>query len=130
LEEQALPFSPNLIITHQRGDLNVDHRIVHDAVMTCFRPLPGCQPCTILAMAVPSSTGWAAPEARNAFLPNAFSDISETLEVKVAAMQAYRTERAEWPTPLAGGVARCGSTLGQPGRFACAESFMLLRGFL
>lgn len=131
LEEQALPFSPNLIITHHHGDLNIDHRLVHEAVMTCFRPLPGGQPHTILAMAVPSSTGWAAPEVKNAFLPNAFSDISETLKTKIAAMQAYRTERAQWPHPrspeaLHAWAQYWGSQVGVP----AAEPFMLLRGFL
>ena len=32
--------APEIVYTHHAGDLNVDHRIVHQAVVTACRPLP------------------------------------------------------------------------------------------
>src|SRR5437667_2220388 len=40
VEELIEKFAPALIYTHHSGDLNVDHGIVHRAVLTATRPLP------------------------------------------------------------------------------------------
>ena len=34
-------FKPTIIYTHHHGDLNIDHRITFQAVMTACRPQPG-----------------------------------------------------------------------------------------
>ena len=33
-------ISPEMVFTHHSGDLNIDHRIVHQAVVTACRPIP------------------------------------------------------------------------------------------
>ena len=33
-------INPNLIYTHSSADLNIDHRVVNQAVLTSFRPQP------------------------------------------------------------------------------------------
>jgi LmbE family N-acetylglucosaminyl deacetylase len=131
MEPMVLPLEPSLVITHHPGDLNVDHRYVHEAVMTCFRPLPGRFPVTILAAEIPSSTGWSAPLPERAFIPNVFSDITSTLDRKIEAMENYRTERAAWPHPRSSEAIRAqaryrGSLVG----LEAAEAFVLLRQFI
>ena len=45
LEPVLRKCSPDVIYTHHFGDLNIDHRITQQAVMTICRPQPG-EPCT------------------------------------------------------------------------------------
>lgn len=82
---------PEIIYTHHYGDLNVDHRLVHQAVMTACRPLPGSTVREILAFEVMSSTEWSSPGLAP-FLPNLFVDISAQLEIKMQALEAYALE--------------------------------------
>ena len=39
IEEQINSFKPDLILTHHNYDLNIDHRITSQAVMTASRPV-------------------------------------------------------------------------------------------
>lgn len=88
---------PDVIYTHHAGDLNIDHCIVHDAVVTACRPMPGHITETLLFFEVPSSTEWQAPGVSNAFAPNWFVDSSETLDIKLKALSAYGSEMRAWP---------------------------------
>ncbi len=45
---------PDIVYTHHRGDLNVDHRITYAAVMTAFRPW--VRAASIYSFEIPSST--------------------------------------------------------------------------
>ena len=60
---------PERIYTHHHGDLNVDHRVTHQAVMTACRPMPGISVREILTFEVMSSTEWATPSVAP-FMPN------------------------------------------------------------
>lgn len=84
-------LKPHTIYTHHLGDLNVDHRITHQAVMTACRPMPGCSVREIFTFEVLSSTEWATPTMAP-FLPNLFVDISAYLEIKMQALDAYAEE--------------------------------------
>lgn len=99
IEREKARLTPDVVYAHHWGDLNVDHRVTIDAVLAAFRPLPGEQPVDIYAYEVPSSTTWGLPSAAASFLPTHFVDISATLDRKVAAMEAYRTERRGAPHP-------------------------------
>jgi len=119
---------PDLVFTHHAGDLNVDHRVTANAVLTAFRPLPGEPHRTLLGFETLSSTEWNVPANGTTFTPNWFWDASPGLERKVAAMDAYRHELREWPHPrsLEGirvAARRWGMTVGMD----AAEAFMLLR---
>ena len=41
LEQRIHALRPHRVYTHHAGDLNIDHRLTHQAVMTACRPLPG-----------------------------------------------------------------------------------------
>ncbi len=91
-------FKPDIVYTHHGGDLNVDHRRVHEAVVTSCRPMPGNQGVrTLLFFEVASSTEWQPPGSASPFTPNWFVDISTTLELKLQALQAYESEMRPWP---------------------------------
>ena len=65
--------------------------------MAACRPQPGHPVKRILSFEVPSSTEWQSPTFGNSFIPNWFEDISDTLELKIRALEAYETEMREWP---------------------------------
>lgn len=118
---------PARVFTHHGGDLNIDHRIVHRAVMTACRPLPNLPPCEILAGEVPSSTEWAA-QAMDQFTPTVFIDVAAALQTKLTALECYEDELGAWPHPRSvDGVRALARWRGtQCGRTA-AEAFMLMR---
>lgn len=97
VEAMVAIHRPVTILTHHADDLNVDHRMVHEAVMTACRPQPGFVVKNILCFEVPSSTEWRAPRPSVTFAPQLFVDISEFWEQKRAAMEAYAAEMRPWP---------------------------------
>jgi len=50
--------------------------------MVAIRPRPGSLIKRVLSYETLSETEWAAPFIENAFIPNVYVDISETLEIK------------------------------------------------
>ncbi len=91
-------IKPDIIYTHHRGDVNVDHGIVHDAVVTACRPIPQKQiPHTLLFFEVQSCTEWQTPGSAAPFVPGWFVDISGTIKRKLEALRAYETEMCPWP---------------------------------
>lgn len=121
-------IKPDMILTHHNSDLNIDHRICFQAVLTACRPLPGCHVKTILTFETPSATEWNFPYFKNVFSPNIFVDISEHIEQKIQAMACYQTESREAPHPrssesLYAIAQRWGSVIG----CSYAEAFELIR---
>jgi len=96
LEPIVRKIQPQRVYTHHHGDLNVDHRVTHQAVLTACRPLPGSSVREILAFEVMSSTEWATPGLAP-FTPNAFVDVSEYLPKKLEALAAYELEMRPAP---------------------------------
>ena len=66
---------PHTVYTHWPFDLNVDHRVVSEAVQTACRPVPQSNHEQMLFFEVPSSTEWRLSAGRT-FEPNYFVDIS------------------------------------------------------
>jgi LmbE family N-acetylglucosaminyl deacetylase len=128
VESKMADFAPDRIYTHHAGDVNIDHRIIHEAVNTACRPLPGHSVRGLLYFEVASSTEWQIPGSAPAFLPNWFVDITETLPSKIEALHLYESEMRDWPHPRSFSavehLARWrGATVGTQ----AAESFMLGR---
>jgi len=77
--------------------VNVDHRRLHEAVVTACRPPPRHVVKRLLSFEVASSTEWQPPGSAPAFHPNWFVDISDQWELKREALAAYSSEMREWP---------------------------------
>jgi LmbE family N-acetylglucosaminyl deacetylase len=88
---------PNIIYTHHMGDLNIDHNITHQAVMTACRPYPETSIKEIYYFEVLSSTECNSPNITNTFIPNYYVDISSTIEHKLNAVNEYKSEMREYP---------------------------------
>ena len=128
LEARLSNLQPEVIYTHHHGDLNVDHRIAHQAVITACRPQNGGSVREILCFEVVSSTEWATPQA-DPFLPNLYVDITAQLDIKIKALEAYALEMRSSPHSrslehLVALARHRGYCVG----FEAAEAFELVRG--
>ena len=90
---------PNIIYTHHAGDVNIDHRRVHDAVASACRSQPGFCLRQLLFFEIPSSTEWRSPASMAPFAPNWFVDVSDYLPKKLAALSVYGEELRAFPHP-------------------------------
>jgi len=121
-------YQPSEIYTQHGGDLNIDHQITFRATLTATRPMVDQTVRAVYAYEVPSSTEWAFNKFAPAFTPNIFHDITDTLELKIQAMQKYSSESRAFPHPrspeaLRAIATRSGSVVG----VTAAESFELVR---
>ena len=92
-------IQPDVIYTHHKGDLNIDHKITYQAVITATRPMKNCCVKEIYTFETVSSTEWNFSYGNDQFKPNVFVDVNDTFERKIAAMQEYKTELCEFPHP-------------------------------
>lgn len=90
---------PATVFTHHAGDVNIDHQVVHHAVVTACRPLQGHPVKELLFFEVPSSTEWRPASSAEPFVPNWFVDISTTLAKKLQALEVYESELRLFPHP-------------------------------
>lgn len=121
-------YTPQVIYTHHGGDLNVDHEVIHRAVLTATRPVAGSPVQEIYAFEVPSSTEWAFQRLNQPFRPNVFVEVAATLEAKIAAMECYESEARKFPHPRSPEALRAIATRwGSVAGCAAAEAFELVR---
>ena len=97
IESVMSDYGANTVYTHSAFDLNIDHKIAHQAVMTACRPIPGSTVMTILCFEIVSSTDWAFNAGPQNFRPVQFVDITETIDAKFAALEVYRSEMRDPP---------------------------------
>jgi LmbE family N-acetylglucosaminyl deacetylase len=97
VEERIARHQPDVVYVHHAGDVNVDHRRLHEAVVTACRPTPGQSVQRLLSFAVASSTEWQPPCSAPSFQPNWFVDISAQWPRKRQALEAYASEMRPWP---------------------------------
>lgn len=97
IENAISTIQPDTVITHHPYDLNVDHRIIQQAVLTACRPQPNSTVQSILFFEVPSATDWQIQGPQNQFYPQLYVDISGSLESKLKSLEAYSSEMRDWP---------------------------------
>lgn len=118
-------IKPDVIFTHYEKDLNIDHRITYEAVITAARPLPDETVKEIYSFEVLSSTEWGYPLS---FSPNVFFNISETIDIKMKAIGEYKLELREFPHPRSLKAAELNAkTWGAKTGLEYAEAFMAVR---
>lgn len=128
IESLITKHQSDTVITHHAGDVNIDHRRTHQAVIAASRPQRGCSVRTLLFFETPSSTEWQPPNSDQAFAPNWFVDITEFLERKLSALDVYNSELRPWPHPRSRkGVEHLARWRGATIGVEAAEAFVLGR---
>lgn len=119
---------PEIAFIPHIGDMHVDHVETAQAAMVALRPIGNPQLKAVYAYETLSETEWNIPNTANVFIPNVWSDISETFERKIEAMKCFTTQLMHFPHPRSleaiEALARLrASTVG----FQYAEAFSLIR---
>jgi len=99
IEEDIARHRPSRILTHCAHDVNIDHRVAHDAVIAAARSKPGGCVRELLFFEILSSTEWRPPSSLPPFAPTYYCDISEHIAAKLAALAAYGPELLDFPHP-------------------------------
>lgn len=124
IEAAIARTQPQRVLTHCASDVNVDHRVIHDAVIAATRPLPGACVRELFFFETPSSTEWRPSASLPTFSPAMYVDITAELDVKLAALGAYAAEMREFPHPRSlEGVAYLARWRGATAGCGAAEAF-------
>lgn len=131
IEDSVARHQPDCVYVHHAGDVNVDHRRLHEAVVTACRPTPAHVVKRLLSFEVASSTEWQPPGSAPVFQPNWFVDISDQWERKREALVAYSSEMRDWPHARSlEAVEHLARWRGAQVGVEAAEAFCLLRQLL
>jgi len=124
IEKLVKENKPYRIYTSHYGDLNIDHKIVSEAVLsTCCTSKSDVK--EIMCFEILSSTEWTFPYK---FEPNYFINIKKELMQKMKAMQAYKNEIRKFPHPrsvesIENNARKWGTVSG----FYAAEAFQIIK---
>lgn len=128
IEEIVKKVNPEIAFIPHKGDMHIDHNVVSRSAMVALRPISNPQLISIYAYETLSETEWNLPSVDNAFIPNVWCDITDTIDKKIEAMKCFESQLLEFPHPRSLKAIRSlseyrGSTVGVNN----AESFMLIR---
>jgi LmbE family N-acetylglucosaminyl deacetylase len=124
----VLRLRPQLVFTHHAGDVNIDHRIIHDAVIAACRPQPDQSVKELLFFEVASSTEWRPRASAMPFVPDTYFDIGNFMSRKIQALHAYNAEMRPFPHARSiEAVESLGRWRGASVGCVAAEAFMLGR---
>ena len=131
IELRVAHYEPQVVYVHHSGDVNVDHRRLHEAVVVACRPTPGHCVKRLLSFEVASSTEWQTPGSAPAFQPNWFVNISAQWQRKHEALEAYASEMRPWPHARSlAAVEHLARWRGSQVGVDAAEAFCLLRNLV
>lgn len=97
VEKKVKDFEPDIIYTHHFSDLNIDHQLTYQAILTACRPQPDFNYPDIISFFIPSSTDWNIPNPCFGFSPNIFVNVKKTIELKLDALRQYESEMKNYP---------------------------------
>lgn len=98
IEEVISDYQPQIIYTHSKSDVNIDHRRTLEAAEAAVRPLPGSKIKQVLSFEIPSSTEWNF--IRKPFRPNVFVELKkDQFKKKIRACSVYKDEMRPFPHP-------------------------------
>ena len=96
IEKVKAEVNPDTVFTHFADDLNIDHKITANAVLTATRPVHDECVKGVYSFEVLSSTEWNYSVQ---FTPDTFFDVTGTINEKIKAMACYKSELRIQPHP-------------------------------
>ncbi len=119
---------PDLVYLPHGGDLNQDHRAVSEAALVACRPQAAHRVGGLRVYEVPSSTDQVPALSGRPFLPNYYVEISEVLDLKIAALACYEVEGRTYPHPRSPeGLQAYARKRGMEAGLEAAEALVILR---
>lgn len=121
-------YKPDEVYIPHRGDMQLDHKMVVDAAMVALRPKYVHRVSRIYAYETLSETGWDVPNVVNEFIPTVYENITDTLELKLRAMEMFESQLAEFPNARSvDAVKALAKYRGAAVTLNAAEAFVLIR---
>lgn len=97
IEKIKKEINPDIVYTHSKYDLNIDHRIIFQSTLTAFRPQPKDNSVEIRCMEVSSATDYGDQMNFKSFKPNLFIDIKKFWKKKQDSLAVYKEELRKYP---------------------------------
>ncbi len=120
-------IKPQVVYTHHEYDLNIDHRLTFQAVLTACRPCNTFCPKELYTFETLSSTEWQSKDHKQ-FEPTVYTAISGTIEKKIQALSCYAGEMRNHPHSRSlEGVRILAKYRGLEAHLPYAEAFRLIR---
>lgn len=129
IESEIVKYKPEIVFTHFESDLNIDHQLVHQAVVTATRPLSKTFVTKIYCFETPSSTEFNfTRKQKKLFNPNLFIDVSRFINQKIKLLKIYKNEIRPWPHARSlRSIKNLASYRGSQIGVKFAEAFIVLR---
>ncbi len=96
VEKHIGKIKPKIVYTHYENDVNIDHQITFQAVITACRPCFSDCPDKIYIFETLSSTEWQLTDNQT-FIPNTFINIEKYIDIKLTALEKYKDELRLYP---------------------------------
>ena len=121
-------LKPEEVFIPHRGDMQLDHQMVVDAVMVAVRPRGDYYPKRVCAYETLSETGWNIPNTVNEFIPTVYEDVSEFMDIKLKAMRIFESQLGTFPEARSiGAIEALAKFRGATVNVMAAEAFSLIR---
>jgi LmbE family N-acetylglucosaminyl deacetylase len=125
IETKLAQFKPDVLLTHNSAEVNIDHRLCFEAVEVACRPTRDFIPSQIYTFEIPCSGSWTF---ESSFKPNVFIDVSEFWEKKISAWSCYVGESRPFPFPRSiEGLKVLAQRRGMMSNLELAEAFRMVR---
>jgi len=125
IESVIAEYKPTAILTHSPSEVNIDHRLVFEAVEVACRPVAGKQGLSIYSFEVVCSGSF---KFTNDFHPNYFVDITDFWQKKIEAWAVYSGEARAFPFPRSNkGLEVLANYRGMQAGIEMAEAYRLNR---
>jgi N-acetylglucosamine malate deacetylase 1 len=128
IEKVVEKFDPEIVYSHHRGDVNIDHQRTIEALEAAVRPMIGKSVRQLVSFEVASATNWNFVKDSQYFKPNVFNEITEEMLLKkVEALKAYDGELRSFPHPRSTEYLTCKAKIrGADSGMMLAEAFVLI----
>ena len=125
IESHFDDFKPNIVLTHNPSEVNIDHQITYRAVETACRPNRNNCPDEVYTFEIPCSGSWTFDTT---FKPNVYVNITPFWDKKINAWKCYEGEARPFPFPRSTeGLKTLAQYRGMASNLELAEAFKLSR---
>jgi LmbE family N-acetylglucosaminyl deacetylase len=122
---------PDTVLMPFVGDVHLDHQVLFSSALVAARPNRASYPIRLWAYETLSETNWNAPYVTSSFNPMLFVDITLSLDRKLAAMKAYRSQIRIFPHERSvEAIEALARVRGATVHREAAEAFVLLRSVI
>lgn len=97
IESVISATKPTHVFTHLDSDVNIDHQVLHSAVLAACRPQPRTSIAEVNYFEIQSSSEWRFGTKAQGFHPNYFEEVTSTIAKKMEALKCYASEMRDFP---------------------------------